>query len=58
MPVFTRPAGPKPEMSLPSIVTVPLDRVNAVRASINDVLPAPLGPIRPVTWPGSSVNPT
>ena len=36
----------------------PADCTNPVTASMNVVLPAPLGPIRPITWPSSTPGST
>jgi hypothetical protein len=35
-----------------------LARVKPVTASMTDVLPAPFGPMRPMTRPGTTVNDT
>ena len=46
-------------MSLPPTVTRPeAAGVNPVSASMREVFPAPFGPMRPTTWPGSIEKPT
>ena len=57
IPTRTRLAGERSLSSTPSRRTTPVRiAVKPVMASMADVLPAPLGPIRPVILPGCTVS--